>query len=454
MLRELHQDWVKALVAAGPATVQAELDQKARELSLCYGERPVCRVLRPYFLRRAVYEDLERRCRRLVPAIHAALARARADGELWSRLKFSDAEMTLIEAGRVGGASDLLGRLDAFLGDDGVPRFMEFNGESPGGLAFGDMLGLVFEQTAPFRKLGSKWDLSRVAVVPKAVEALRASWMAWRIRRGQGTSLAPRVAIVDLPGMPTRGEFEIFQAAFERAGMPARVIDDVDLKIEGRTLMAGDFAPDLVYRRLVTMDILEKRGGKHLLAEVAERNLAWVANGFEGFALCHKGLFALLSDPSLRPPDLDAEQERIIDESIPWTRLVEPGRKTSPPGGGPARDLAEIAREQREDLVMKPATGYGGQGILLGWRTDAEAWEAALGAPRTDCWVVQQRIPLSTSSWPVLVDGRLEEVELHFDVCPYRIGGRAEGLGIRLSGGEILNVAAGLGSAVPAFIVE
>ena len=45
---------------------------------------------------------------------------------------------------------------------------------------------------------------------------------------------------------------------------------------------------------------------------------------------------------------------------------------------GDARTLATIALAERERLVLKPAAAYGGRGVVLGWKTDPEAWQEAL----------------------------------------------------------------------------
>ena len=69
--------------------------------------------------------------------------------------------------------------------------------------------------------------------------------------------------------------------------------------------------------------------------------------------------------------------------------------------------------------------------------------------------MVQDRVHIPTENYVAWVDGKLEELPLRFDVDPYVLSGnRLHGLGVRLSAGELLNVATGAGSAVPAFIVE
>ncbi|WNV73569.1 circularly permuted type 2 ATP-grasp protein [Geodermatophilus sp. DSM 44513] len=88
----------------------------------------------------------------------------------------------------------------------------------------------------------------------------------------------------------------------------------------------------------------------------------------------------------------------------------------------PAYDLGEPAQcraalERLAELVLKPRSGSGGHGVLIGPRADAAALEraraAVLAAPGE--WIAQEPVALSTH--PTVVDGAL--VPRHVDHRPY-----------------------------------
>ena len=419
------------------------LDEAMRQAGLCYGERPVCKVLRPMFLDQASWDDLRDRADRLTHAIHAAFEKLRRDPALVAAAGFSAADSRFYDLNGGWQGHDLLGRLDGFLGDDDRCRFIEYNAESPGGMAFGEALGIIFDDLPPMAELRQRFSLRRPPVVTPAVDAMVQAWRTWAIRHERPLADRPRVLIVDLPGIPTAGEFSLFKTAFELAGCPCRIAEDDQLRIVDGELMAGDFRADLVYRRLLTPDIFEHRGGRHLLEEVVRDKLAFVANGFEGHGLCSKALLAVLSDPASRPEGLDEETLRVIEESIPRTRFLNPAS-------------IEEAVAQRESLVAKRCSGYGGQAVVLGWRTEPAAWREVLEEGAGGGWILQRRAEMSTRPWPALgADGRAVEYHrMHFDIDPYRIGGEIQGAGVRLSPDEVLNVASGHGSAVPLYLVD
>ena len=178
---------------------------------------------------------------------------------------------------------------------------------------------------------------------------------------------------------------------------------------------------------------------------------ACVASGFRAWAIHSKAIFALVADPSLEPA-LTAEERDAVSRFVPWTRTVRGGTTTDWRGG--EVDLFELALRERENLVVKPATDYGGAGVVLGWTVDAAEWERALVAALERPSVLQRRIALPSEPFPTNVDGKIQLVDYLADIDPYCFSGRTDrGAGTRLSRSQLLNVTAGGGSAAPVFVV-
>ena len=66
--------------------------------------------------------------------------------------------------------------------------------------------------------------MSRRPVNRQVISLFRELYGAWAQRHGHGEQEQPQVGIIDLAGIPTRGEFELFRQAFENVGMPCRVL--------------------------------------------------------------------------------------------------------------------------------------------------------------------------------------------------------------------------------------
>ena len=138
-------------------------------------------------------------------------------------------------------------------------------------------------------------------------------------------------------------------------------------------------------------------------------------------------------------------------EHIPWTRKVRE-RKTVFEGA--AIDLIPFVSNNRHRLVLKPNSEYGGRGVILGWECDQQRWDQSIERALRGSYVVQQRVPQDREPYPSIIDGQLRFEERFFDLDPYTWrGDSAEGCGVRLSRGPMLNVAGG-GSAVPMFVIS
>jgi hypothetical protein len=103
--------------------------------------------------------------------------------------------------------------------------------------------------------------------------------------------------------------------------------------------------------------------------------------------------------------------------------------------------------------VLKPAHGFGGRGVVLGWRVDAAAWRAAVEDGLRDGAVVQARVEEHRMPYPELAPG-LPERRYYEDADPFLFDGRLAAVLTRLSEAEITNVRphAG-GGVVPTFVL-
>lgn len=422
------------------------LEESIGRTNLVFGDRPICTVLRPYFLSPDEAGLIYSAASHTLSVLERAFERIPQSGyESVLGLSPREAALARIECGFR--PVETIARLDGFLTRDGGFGLVEYNAESPGGIAFGHTLAKMFLDLPIVQAFSAEYRLHAPPILDNSLEALLGAYRSWG-----GTEPAPAIAIVDWKGAPTKVEFEICRERFEARGYPARVVDPAQLSFEGGRLRAGDFAIDLVYRRLVASEAAAKLEEGHPLIVAAERRAACIASGFGAFALTSKALFAIVSDPA-SSPWLPAGERAALDRVLPWTRIVREGRSTD--WNGESIDLLEAARAARDQLVVKPATDYGGSGVVLGWTVDDAEWGAALANALERPSVLQRRVALPTEAFPVVQDGHCDLVEFMADIDPYRFNGETGlGAGTRLSRSQLLNVTAGGGSAAPVFVVE
>ena len=99
-------------------------------------------------------------------------------------------------------------------------------------------------------------------------------------------------------------------------------------------------------------------------------------------------------------------QGQLSEDTInhtPWTRQFY-SRTTTGPEGEPIEDLVAWTEEHWDDLVLKPAHGYSGHGIFVGYKKEnpKKHIQTALD---TGEYIVQQLVPLGLwseqSTWPL-----------------------------------------------------
>ena len=426
-------------LAVASAAALAE-GQRARRL--VFGERPLCASLRPNLVPKGAYERIRRVAETLYGAL-GRLERALLEEEVLRReLDLDPEEERLALADPGFKASSPAARLDGFVGADGVIRFVEYNAESPAGMAYNDELVAVFDGlpvTAAFRR---RW---RIRAVP-----LRRHQLAVMLRAYAGrTPERPAIAIVDWHGLPTLTEFEMFQRSFEESGMRTVICAPQELELRRDRLYARGERVHLVYRRVLTSELLARPDIAAPLVNAYLKGAVAVVNSFRAKLLHKKMSLALLSDDRYERL-YTAAQRAAIATHIPWTRKVREGHTTY---RGKLADLADLVLRHRERFVLKPNDEYGGKGVVLGWTVDAREWEQTFLAALTSSYVVQERVDVQRQAFPVLLES-VHFLDLAVDHDPYLFWGRARGNLCRLSSSALLNVTAGDGSVVPTYLVE
>lgn len=426
-------------------TRQFAATMRARKLT--FGDRVHCPFLRPFFLS-AADEARMRQAAETIAAlgervVHAALT----SPALFDQFGMNDAETRLARMDPGYPTSSTASRLDAFLLPDSL-HFAEYNAESPAGPGYTQKLCELFNEL----EVMSRFRADRAVRYYRPIEALLAALLA-SYRDWGGREDPPTMAIVDFRGVPTWTEFEILQGAFTAAGVPTLVCDPSELSFEGGRLTALGRGVDLVYRRVLINDIIDHPDECAALVAAYEAGAVCVANTFQCKLAHKKAFFAVLTDP--RNASLFSNQERAaIAAHIPWTRLVRDERTAR---GGREMSLLELARVDREQLVLKPNDDYGGKGVLLGWEVAEGPWVAALNAALSDppgSWVVQERIPIRREVFPQFdAEGHVTMPEVLVDFAPYLFRGRMSGFLTRLSATGLANVTSG-GGQVPAFVVD
>jgi len=435
-----------SLIERKPALLEesrAYLEQRLNEVRFVFGGRMLSPYLRPHFVTSAEWQQITKTCETVWSAIEKVGRIAPADKVMLEQIGLTAGERELVAVDPGYENVSVTSRLDSFLTDESY-QFVELNAECPAGIAYQDLAADIFCGLPLMREFTKDHRVTPMYCRQNMLDALLSIYESVR---GRGEK--PQIGIVDYKGLPTQREFELFKEFFENNGYSATIADPRDLEMREGKLHHEAFRIDLVYRRVLTTELLEKIDECQAFVEAYNTGAAVFVNSFRTKYVHKKMLFGVLTDERHQHYFSDAERE-AIRRSIPWTRRIEQAQTTY---NNETVDLLEFVREQRDRLVLKPNDDYGGHGIFIGWESDASAWDAAIEQALAGDYLAQERVTTSREIFPFVDESGVHMIDQLLDLDPLLFFGRVAGAFTRLSSSSLANVTSGAGM-VPTMIVE
>jgi hypothetical protein len=426
---------------------RALLDEGLENARLIFGGRRLSPYLRPHFVSETDFARICQVCETVWSAIQKVKDAAVADPSIVDDLGLTETERDLVAIDPGYVAVSPTSRLDSFL-TKAAYSFVELNGESPAGIAYADAAYDIFSSLPVMKEFAVDYNVRPLYGRRYMLDVLLSSYQEYL---GRKPERPPRIAIVDLAGVPTVKEFELFREFFEEAGYPTVICTPQELEFKNNRLSVSGQEIDIVYKRLLVNEYLPITSEYPALLDAYRAGAICMVNSFRSKLIHKKALFAVLTNP--RHAGLfSANELEAIHAHVPWTRSV---RHEQTDYFGRSVDLLEFIRSNSERLVLKPNDDYGGHGITIGWNVDEAGWNQAIEDALADGdYLVQERVPTARETFPALTDdGRVEFAEQLVDLDPLLFNGKVGSAFTRLSFTELANVTSG-GGMVPTYIIS
>ncbi len=427
---------------------QLLLDEGLEKSKLIFGGRRLTPYLRPHFVTAADWDRVRVICQTVFGALQKVKDRAVIDDALLTELGLTEFERELVAIDPGYSHVSPTSRLDSFLTDDAF-SFVELNGESPAGIAYADSATEIFKTLPVMQRFAERYKIDGLEGRSKLLEVLLACYEEFI---GGKPDVKPVIAIVDLKGLPTQKEFELFREYFEYRGYTSVICSPDELEFDGEKLFYESVAIDIVYKRLLVNEYLPIMVDFPALLNAYRAGSICMVNSFRSKLVHKKAIFAVLTNE--RYADLfDAGELAAINAHVPWTRKFR--EETTQYDGGTI-DLVDWTRKNSGKLVLKPNDDYGGHGIYIGWNSTAAEWDEAIATALADGdYLVQERVKTARETFPMLFgyEGKCEMIEQLVDLDPLLFNGVVGSAFTRLSSSELANVSSG-GGMVPTFIIE
>jgi hypothetical protein len=431
---------------AGDDSLTAELFARLKggmsARRLLYGQRELGISLRPHFLARRQYERLVRQSQILVSAFDRVAEAMLAEPALMNRIGLSQREQFLASVHPGYSPPAINTRLDAFIQGDEI-KFVEYNAENPSSLTDQSGLNQVLFEIRALQSLAERYRLRQFTPLVSLLDSLLVTFKEW------GGSGLPKIAILDWADLPTSHEFILLRNFLVGCGIPTIICTPDEIEYRHGGLRRGDFRIDLVYKRIIIQEFLDRYDDRHPLIRAYTDRAVCVVNPFRCKLLHKKAGFELLTDEANQHWFSDEEVE-VIRDCVPWTRRVLE-RKTN--YAGREIDLLEYLRRHRAGFILKPNDDYGGRGIFFGNRLTEAEWEAALRQALDGDYVAQERLDLQTEAFPIFNESEWALQPMFVDTNPFLFRGKVDGAMVRLSNSPIVNVTSG-GGETGFFVLE
>lgn len=420
------------------------IQQKMAAHNLAPGGRPVCPVLRPHFVSRRQYDSMSRAAESLYSAIDRIRNLVLTTPAVMNRMEMLPAEKMLagIDPGYPYLAVTSL--LDTQL-HNGTFRFVEASADAPPGVVYADILSEIFYDSPLLKELRKKYKFTRSSGRKQLLDSLLTAY------RVAGKKKFPRIAIVE-NRQPSKNapapESLLLAEYFRQNGYPTEVVAPEHLEYRGGVLCRGDFAIEIVYRRVSAQEFLVRFGLTHPLVRAYREGNVCMVNSFRTEIVQKKALFSLLTDDSITA-SFPAAEKKAIKDHIPWTRAVRPGKTTYQ---DQTVDLPEFILQNPDKLVLKPNDSNSDMHSVRGWESDPGSWDRAVRMALRNPYVVQERVEAVIAPFPVYQFGRLEVRNMNVEVHPHMYLGKVEGCSSEIS--DATSMFSTLAGLAPAFILE
>jgi hypothetical protein len=338
----------------------------------------------------------------------------------------------------------VISRLDAFLDRSSV-KFLEFNCDSPAGIAYSDVLEEGFHEIFKEYPFLNDWSIQSFLRQDLLLHSMLECYRQFRALKPDMPE-KPLIAIVDWKDVSTYSEFQMHEKHFRFHGYETLIASPQDFTIKNGRAMVFDREVNLVYRRVITRELVSKWDEVPDFISCIRDGLVCCCNSFRSYIVGNKKVLSLITNPQFQ--EIYTRQElKTIRETIPWTEILMDSEVAFE---GKPVVLKDFIPHNKDRLVLKPANMYGGKDVYIGRETDSGTWEHIMNQHiHEESWVVQEYVDIPRDSYPE-TDNAFQLKDKYVNINPFALLGNYSGTITRISDHPVINVSAG-GGLVPTF---
>ncbi len=276
-----------------------------------------------------------------------------------------------------------MGRFDIFYyGDEGY-YFCELNADGASAMNEEKELSQILTQTKVMEDFKKHHECTPFELFFTWVKAVSDMYLEYCTAKNLGAFDPSQtvVAIVDFIDKSSPIEFEVFKEAFIEEGFQCVIVDPRDLSCVNGRLVYNDLNIDIVYRRLVTKDLMDRYDEIPAFIEGLKADQTCVIGSVKTQVIHTKRFFEVLHHEAFQAFLTDSEK-RFIQKHVPLTKPLK-------------GDQLSTYIADKDTYIIKPMDYYASKGVCAGKDYTKEEWEALLKEKVNEDYIIQTYCPVA-----------------------------------------------------------
>lgn len=276
-----------------------------------------------------------------------------------------------------------MGRFDFFYYPDGSYKFCELNTDGTSAMNEETPLSDVLLETQAMKHFSDKYEIKRFELYQSWVDEVKLIYDEF-VANGGAKSEKPYVIIMDFMSKGSPHEFKEFEKVFLSNGFDCDIVSPDTLVYKEGYLYKDNQKVDIIYRRLVTRDMMDKYDDLQDLIQGIKANKTCIIGSIKSQIVHTKKYFEALHHDDVRAY-FNPEELAYIDSHIPYTKALV------------MDDNFDKYVENKDSYIIKPIDLYASKGVYAGKEFDTEKWTAMLKEAIETGYIIQEFCPKSVN---------------------------------------------------------
>lgn len=387
-----------------------------------YKGKPVPFLYHPMFFTEEDIKNFEEISRKIISISNKVTNHYIENKEFRKKFGFPEFIEELIQVDNGYDVNVPIGRYDIFYKDMENFMFCEINTDGSSAMNEDNTIGRILLETEASKDFGELYQLDYFELIDSWVEE-----SIKLLRKFDPDESLHNVAIVDFVESGTSAEFEEFMKSYKRHGYNCIIADPRDLTYKDGALYKDEYKIDMVYRRIVTFELIEKIDQIPDFIEAYKDKAFCCIGSIKSQVVHNKVFFKILHDEDTL--ELLSEEEReFVKNHIPVTGLFKDDMETF-----------EMVLNNKDKYIMKPQDMNASQGVFAGKDLNYGEWKSRLVQVWNTDYIYQEFYNPIRRDHIVFKDGKPEIEDFKSIVGMFIYNEEFQGLYTRISKNNIIS---------------